>query len=88
MSDILIRGVPPRMHREIQRKAASQNLSVNQLIIHWFKTKLEQEESEEEKQARLKEVFQRIRELREENFRQFGLSSDSTKLIREDRDSR
>ena len=88
MSDILIRGVSQRIHHEIQRRAASENLSVNQLLIRMIETGLKRVGSEEEKEARQKKIFQRIREIREENFRQFGLSSDSTKLIREDRDSR
>lgn len=87
MSNILIRGVPPKIHREIQRRAAAQNLSVNQLLIRVIENDLKRGESEKEKEARRKEVFRRIRELRKENFRQFGLSDDSTKLIREDRDS-
>ena len=88
MADILIRGVPPRMRREIQRKAESRNLSVNQLLLHMIKTTLEQEENEKEKKARQKEAFRRLNELREEIHRKYGLSDDSTKIIREFRDRR
>lgn len=88
MSDLLIRGLPQKIHRAIQRKAASQNLSVNQFVIHWFNTQLEREDSEEERAQREAEAFRRIDEIRERNFRQFGLSDDSTKIIREFRDGR
>ena len=87
MSDLLIRGLPQKIHRAIQRKAESQNVSINQLLIQMIKADLQRGETEQEEEARRKEAFRRIRELREENFRQFGLSDDSTKLIREDRDS-
>lgn len=88
MSDILIRGVPQRIHQEIQKKAASQNLSVNQLLIQIIKADLERGESEREKGVRRSEAFHRIEKLREEILRQYGPQEDSTKIIREFRDKR
>ncbi len=88
MSNLLIRGLPPRVHQKIQKLAVVENLSVNQEVIRLISMALEQAETEKEREARRRDAFQRIREIREENYRIYGLSEDSTKLIREDRDSR
>ncbi len=88
MSDLLIRGLSPRVHQKIQKLAVSENLSVNQEVIRLIAMALEQAEKNRDIEERRAEAFRRIHEIREENFRKFGLSEDSTKLIREDRDSR
>lgn len=88
MSDILVRGVSPKIHRELRKLAEARNLSLNQAMIHWLHRIVEDENGHKEKDEERAKTFRRIREIREANFREFGLSEDSTKLIREDRDSR
>ncbi len=88
MSNLLIRGLPPKVHQKIQRLAIVENLSVNQEVIRLIAMALEQAEKDREIEERRAEAFRRIREIREENYQKYGLSEDSTKLIRKDRDSR
>jgi plasmid stability protein len=88
MSNLLIRGLPSKVHQKIKKLAVVENLSVNQEVICLLAAALEQAETEKEREARRRDAFRRIREIREENYRIYGLSEDSTKLIREDRDTR
>ena len=88
MSDILIRGLSARTHQTIQRLARLQNLSVNQALLQLIATALEKAEEEKKENRRREGAFQRALELREEIYRKYGEFDDSTKLIREDRDSR
>ena len=85
---VLVRGLPETIHRKIQRIARSKNLSTNQVfveaVVFYLKKKAEEEIQERER----KQVFQRIRDHRQRMYLKYGLSSDSTKMIREDRDSR
>ncbi len=88
MSDILVRGLPTRVHQKIQRLARRQNLSLNQAVLQLIATALEKAEKEKEEKERRKGAFGRLMKLREELYRKYGEFDDSTKLIREDRDSR
>lgn len=88
MSDVLIRGIPPRVHRQIQRLAEADNLSLNQYLVRQLVEMVKKNGEEEAEEERRKDVFQRIEELRERLYRKYGKMEDSTKLIREDRDSR
>ena len=88
MSNLLVRGISPIVYRKIQKMAQKENLSMNQAIIRLIASGLEGVETEEEREKQLRETFRRLKEIREANFRKYGRSEDSTKLIREDRDSR
>lgn len=88
MSDILIRGIPSRVHHEIQRLAEMENLSLNQFLVRQLVVMVKRNGEKEAEEERRKDVFRRIDELREELYRKYGRFDDSTKLIREDRDSR
>ncbi len=88
MSNILIRGLPPRLHKEIQRLAKEENLSVNQMLVRLIQEAVKQAEERREKVKRREQVFDRVMKLREEIYRTYGSFDDSTRLIREDRDSR
>lgn len=83
----LIRGLPDKTHREIRKIAHIENLSTNQVFVQAVVFFLKKRKEEEEKDREQKKVFQRIREHREKMYLKYGLSSDSAKLIREDRDS-
>jgi len=88
MSDILVRGISRPVHIQIQKFAESRNLSVNQLLIQLIERAIENLDEAEEQEKKRKEVFDRIRHLREEIRKKYGTFDDSTKLIREARDSR
>ena len=75
MNTMLVRGIPPKIRREIQQMADAENLSVNQLLIRMIKEAVEASKKQKG-----------IEELREQIYRKYGLHEDSTKLIREDRD--
>ncbi len=87
MGDMLIRGLSKRIHERIQKLAKSRNASVNQTVLKMIHDDLERMDKgidEEERRAR---AFERTRQLREEIWKKYGKFDDSTKLIREDRDS-
>lgn len=88
MSNVLIRGLPRLLYREIQKRAGSQNLSANQLMIRYLQQAADGDMEKEEEKAKRKDVFRRIEKLREELYEKYGPFEDSAKLIREDRDSR
>lgn len=88
MSDVLVRGLQPMLYRKIQKMAEKENLSTNQMLLRFIRDAVDKGESEKEKKERQQEALRRIKEIREENFRQFGMSDDSAKMIREMRDSR
>ena len=51
MSDILVRGIPKRIHEQLRRLAKSHNLSVNQVmlkLIHYELERLGEETKEAE----------------------------------------
>jgi len=88
MADILIRGIPLRVRHEIQRLAARKNLSVNQFLVERIMEMVKKNGDQEVEEERRKKAFRRIREIREELYRKFGLQDDSTKIIRHFRDTR
>ena len=87
MSAILIRGLSPSIRSRIQRLASDENLSINQAVIQLLKSALTQLEKNWEENRERKDVFDRIEKLRAELHEKYGKFDDSTKLIREDRDS-
>ncbi len=87
MKDVLVRGLSPRIHRQIQKWAEARNLSVNQALVQLIVKALEHLEEGDEREKERAEVFKRVRRLREEIRRKYGRQEDSTKLVREDRDS-
>ena len=88
MINVLVRGLPERYHRKIEKIASRENWSVNQTLIRLITQALEQFESEREKDRQRHEAFRRVEEIRKEIYEKYGSFDDSTKLIREDRDSR
>lgn len=88
MGNMLIRGIPPRVHREIQRLAEEENLSVNLFLVQRLIEMVKKNGAEKAEEERRKEVFHRIEEMREKMRRKYGKQEDSTKIIRELRDSR
>ena len=88
MSDYLLRGIPFQIQKRVQRLANSENLSINQALIRLVSEALKVREEKEEGEKRRSDVFRRIDEQREKLYRKYGMMEDSTKLIREDRDSR
>ena len=85
--DILVRGVPDNLHREIREFATRENLSVNQVLLRLLQKAVERSEKENEEQKRRDKAFKRLNKRREEIRRKYGLQEDSTRIIREDRDS-
>ena len=88
MNAILVRGLPQAVRKRIQKLASAENLSVNQAVIRLLATALERLDEDQEEERRRKEAFDGIRKLRLEFRRKYGRQDDSTKLVREDRDSR
>lgn len=84
MANILLRGIPKTLHKEIEEIAHSENLSMNQLLLRLISEGLKTKE----KREREKEAFYRLNQIREELHEKYGLSEDSTKIIREFRDHR
>lgn len=88
MANILIRGLPERMHREIEEVAASKNLSVNQLLLQWIREAVQYDEERKESKKRQEEAFRRLEAIRKEISKKYGRQEESWRLIREDRNSR
>lgn len=87
MSNIIIRGLSKRIHQRLQKLARSQNRSVNQTLLEILQTEIDRMEGRVNEEERRAQVFERVKKLREEIRRKYGKQEDSTKLIREDRDS-
>jgi len=88
MSNVLVRGLPEGIHRRIEKMAESQNLSINQLMVRFIIEGAEQAETEEKGRRRDEDAFKRLREFQERTWQKYGISEDSTKMIREFRDNR
>ena len=88
MSDMLIRGLPPRTKKEMEEMAGEEDLSLNQLAVRLLQQAIDQKRKAEEEETEREKVFRRLDALRERLHRKYGTFDDSTKLIREDRDSR
>jgi hypothetical protein len=88
MSNVLVRGLPEKVHNRIQKLADEENLSVNQMLVQLIVSAVNGSEKEKQRDEREREAFRRLNEIREEIYRKHGLLDDSAKLIREDRDSR
>ena len=84
---LLIRGLKKNVRQQLQKLAMRRNLSLNQMVIQIIEHSLQNLEDDHEMERRRKNVFERVRELREELHLKYGKFDDSTKLIREDRDS-
>lgn len=86
--NILIRGLSKRIHDRIQKLAKARNASVNQTLVRLIEDEIERQNGEIDQEQRHRRAFERIDQLREELRKKYGKFDDSTKLIREDRDSR
>lgn len=87
MADVLVRGLPDKIHKQIQVMARERNLSINQTLVHLLRIALTRMEQETKEQGEREEIFARAERLRKEIARKYGRFDDSWKLIREDRDS-
>ena len=60
MSDVLIRGISPRIHSRIQKLAKAQNLSINQMMLKLIETAFERLEAKPEEERRREEAFRHM----------------------------
>ena len=60
MSNVLVRGLPLKVHRQIQRLAEEQNLSSNQLIIKLLVQATKRANEEQEEEVTRENVFQKV----------------------------
>ncbi len=88
MSDIIIRGLNKRIHQRLQKLAKSRSASMNQTLLEIIQGEIERIEGRVNEEKRRKEAFARTEQIRAELHKKYGKFDDSTKLIREDRDSR
>lgn len=88
MKNLLVRGLPDKICREIERMANDENLSLNQVMVRLITLAIEEAGKKREQAKELTQAFVRISEIREAIYRRHGISEDSTKLIREFRDKR
>ena len=86
--NMLIRGVPMKCKTKIEKIAQSKNLSVNQVLVQFVIRYAEEEGKEQSADARQREAIGRLRQMRENMRRKYGISNDAVRWIREDRDSR
>lgn len=88
MANVLVRGLPEPVHRQIEKIAKEENLSVNQMMVQLLRIGVKREAEKRKKDEEQLDVYQRIEKLREEIRKKYGRQEDSWKMIREDRDSR
>ena len=86
--NILIRGIPVMIYRKIQKKAEEKDLSINQMLNRFIVDAMEGEEKKREQEEQRREAYHRIKQLQAEMGRKYGTFDDSTKIIREMRDTR
>lgn len=87
MSAMIIRGLSKRIHQRIQKLAKSRNTSINQTLLRIIHDEIDRIEGRVNEEERRAQAFERMKQLRDEIRRKYGKFDDSTKLIREDRDS-
>lgn len=88
MANVLIRGVPELVHKQIEKIAKKEDLSVNQMMVQILRDWVKQEAERRRKDEDRLDVFLRIEQLREKIRKEYGVQEDSWKLIREARDER
>jgi hypothetical protein len=88
MCNIIVRGISERVRSKIQRIASVKNLSMNQILVQVINQLADEEGKEKEELQRHREAVKRLKELREKTYKKYGLSTDSTQIIRESRDAR
>ena len=88
MRNVLIRGLPDKIHNRIQKLADKRNASVNQVLVQLVIRSLKDVQEREDKEAERDKIFKRIHELREAHYRKYGKSEDSAKMVREMREER
>ncbi len=88
MSNILVRGLPPKIHRKIQILAEEGNQSINQIMIQLVTWAVEKKADGQRAEDKRAEAFRRIREFQNQMYQKYGVQEDSTKIIREERDRR
>lgn len=88
MKAFLVRKIPRKIRHHIEKCSSSQGLSMNQYFVQVMIRSEGKIEFPDEPLQDRDELFRRIDEFREEMYRKYGSFDDSTKLIREDRDTR
>ena len=88
MSNVLVRGIPEKVRRRIDKMARQENLSSNQLMVRLITQAIEKADLEREEEERRSEAFRGIERLREKIYKKYGKQEDSTKIIRQMRDER
>ena len=86
MRTILIRGIPPDTHRQLQKLAEEVGVSFNQMIIRIIKEQVKLEQNKKEDEKRREKAFRRLDEIRKKIHRKYGPQEDSTFIIRKFRD--
>lgn len=86
MATLHVRNIPDDLYARLQQLASSQNRSISAQLITLLKSALppETQQSQSEKPKSVTKVLAQSRRRRRVNPADFGLS-DSTTLIREDR---
>ena len=88
MKNILIRGISREFKHSLERFVSSGNLSMNQTIVKVLISGIQRHQRKKEEKRCREEAIRRIDEIREEIYQKHGWLDDSTKYIRQDRDSR
>lgn len=88
MTNFLIRGIPVRLRQRILRFAWKRNLSANQLLLQIIDREIDRLEGNVDEEKERADAFRRLEAIRARLHEKYKKFDDSTKLIREDRDSR
>lgn len=88
MKTFLVRKISNMAHRRIRKKSRLEHISMNQLLVRFLIQVLEIGAGGRREIENRNNPFRRLEELRERLHRKYGKMEDSTKLIREDRDTR
>lgn len=88
MKDVLVRGLPEKIHERLQSLAKAENLSLNQALLKLISAALEEMESKREAERDRAEAYSRLLALRAKLKAKYGKFEDSAKLIRQERDER
>ena len=88
MKDVLVRGLPAKIHERLQNLAKAENLSLNQALLKLIIAALEEIDSKREAERERAEAYSRLLALRAKIKAEHpGTFEDSWKLIRKDREN-
>lgn len=75
--DILVRGLPPKVLREIEEQAKEERVSVSDLMLKLIQEQLGRYEEERKKEAERIEMLRRLEKIRRRLRRSRGSSSEA-----------